>query len=208
MQWYLKSSLEGGDVEGEEEEGSVIAVCLRERQRGKRRPDVVESVPDDPTYNVSSELTLEVSRSDDKALITCAVDHPSLAPGDKRSERALQVLCESTGKMGRNSPDVRITPESNLPREGEKFHLQCVGNGNPDLDTTRTPPYSHTYTMNLQPTIAIDPLSSPPCLYPSIPPSSGISPPQCHSRLVHSSSSCHDASLPSSSASSSPCPFL
>ncbi|XP_034742726.1 cell adhesion molecule 3 isoform X3 [Etheostoma cragini] len=92
------------------------------------RPDVVESVPDDPTYNVSSELTLEVSRSDDKALITCAVDHPSLAPGDKRSERALQVLY---------SPDVRITPESNLPREGEKFHLQCVGNGNPEPTSYR-----------------------------------------------------------------------
>lgn len=61
---------------------------------------MVESVPEDPTYNVSSELTLEVSRSDDNALITCAVDHPSLAPGDKRSEQPLRVLCESTGKWG------------------------------------------------------------------------------------------------------------
>ncbi|XP_070775399.1 cell adhesion molecule 3 [Enoplosus armatus] len=87
------------------------------------RPDVVESVPDDPTYNVSSELTLEVSRSDDNALITCAVDHPSLAPGDKRSEQALRVLY---------SPNVQIEPESDLPREGEKFHLQCLGNGNPE----------------------------------------------------------------------------
>ncbi|XP_044076691.1 cell adhesion molecule 3 isoform X3 [Siniperca chuatsi] len=87
------------------------------------RPDVVESVPDDPTYNVSSELTLEVSRSDDNALITCAVDHPSLAPGDKRSEQALRVLY---------SPNVQIVPESDLPREGEKFHLRCLGNGNPE----------------------------------------------------------------------------
>uniref|UniRef100_A0A665VGS6 Cell adhesion molecule 3 n=1 Tax=Echeneis naucrates TaxID=173247 RepID=A0A665VGS6_ECHNA len=39
-----------------------------------------------------SELTLEVSRSDNNALITCAVDHPSLAPGDKRSEQALRVF--------------------------------------------------------------------------------------------------------------------
>lgn len=60
------------------------------------RPEVVESVPDDPTYNVSRELTLEVGRSDDKALITCAVTHDSLAPGDKRTEQALRVLCEST----------------------------------------------------------------------------------------------------------------
>lgn len=61
---------------------------------------MVESNPDDPTYNVSSELTLEVSRNDDNTLITCAVDHPSLAPGDKRSEQTLRVLCESTGKWG------------------------------------------------------------------------------------------------------------
>ncbi|XP_054625081.1 cell adhesion molecule 3 isoform X2 [Dunckerocampus dactyliophorus] len=86
------------------------------------RPDVVESVPDEPTYNVSSELTLEVSRSDDNQVITCAVDHPSLAPGDKRSEHALRVLY---------SPNVQILPESDLPREGEKFHLQCLGNSNP-----------------------------------------------------------------------------
>lgn len=57
---------------------------------------MVESVPDEPTYNVSRELTLEVGRSDDKALITCAVTHDSLAPGDKRTEQALRVLCEST----------------------------------------------------------------------------------------------------------------
>ncbi|XP_031726603.1 cell adhesion molecule 3 isoform X2 [Anarrhichthys ocellatus] len=86
-------------------------------------PNVVESIPDDPTYNVSSKLTLDVSRSDDNALITCAVDHPSLAPGDKRSERALRVLY---------SPNAQIVPESNLPREGEKFHLKCSGNANPE----------------------------------------------------------------------------
>ncbi|KAM9720175.1 cell adhesion molecule 3 isoform 2-T2 [Menidia menidia] len=85
--------------------------------------DVVEPVPDDPTYNVSSELTLEVSARDNNALITCAVDHPSLSPGDKRTEHALQVLF---------APEVHIQPESDLPREGEKFSLRCVGNGNPE----------------------------------------------------------------------------
>lgn len=84
--------------------------------------DIVESVADDPTYNVSSELTLEVTSSDDNALITCAVDHPSLTPGDKRSEQILRVLY---------SPNVQIQPESNLPREGEKFSLRCLGIGNP-----------------------------------------------------------------------------
>eukprot|EP00064_Thunnus_orientalis_P012644 superscaffoldBa00001965_g12679 len=87
------------------------------------RPDVVESVPDEPTYNVSSELTLEVSRSDDNTVITCAVDHPSLAPGDKRSDQTLRVSY---------SPNVQIQPESDLPREGEKFYLECVGNSNPE----------------------------------------------------------------------------
>ncbi|XP_061776948.1 cell adhesion molecule 3 [Nerophis ophidion] len=87
------------------------------------RPDVVESVLDEPTYNVSSELTLEVSRANDNQVITCAVDHPSLAPGDKRSEHTLRVLY---------SPNVQILPESDLPREGEKFLLQCLGNSNPE----------------------------------------------------------------------------
>lgn len=85
--------------------------------------ELVESIPDEPTSNVSSKLTLEVSRGDDNDLIICAVDHPSLAPGDKRSEQTLRVLY---------SPDVQILPESNLPREGEKFYLQCLGNGNPE----------------------------------------------------------------------------
>lgn len=62
------------------------------------RPDVVESVPDNPTYTVSSEITLEVSRSDNNAHITCVVDHASLAPGNKTSEQALRVLCESIGE--------------------------------------------------------------------------------------------------------------
>ncbi|CAB1434575.1 unnamed protein product [Pleuronectes platessa] len=153
-----------------------------EKHQRVRRPNVVEAVPDDPTYNVSSELTLEVSRDDDNALITCAVDHPSLAPGDKRSEQALRVLCESTGPVGkggwedgrmggwggsvdedrrckagphaalvlvspslfsvssstctppplRYAPNTVIQPESDLPREGEKFYLKCVGNSNPE----------------------------------------------------------------------------
>uniref|UniRef100_A0A673ACA9 Cell adhesion molecule 3 n=1 Tax=Sphaeramia orbicularis TaxID=375764 RepID=A0A673ACA9_9TELE len=92
------------------------------------RPDVVESVPDEPTYNVSSELTLKVSRSDDNALITCAVDHESLAPGDKRSEQVLRVLY---------SPGVKILPQSDLPKEGEKFYLKCVGSGNPEPTSYR-----------------------------------------------------------------------
>lgn len=49
---------------------------------------------------MSSELTLELSRADDNALVTCAVEHPSLAPGDKRSLQALRVLCESRGILG------------------------------------------------------------------------------------------------------------
>ncbi|XP_034469892.1 cell adhesion molecule 3 isoform X1 [Hippoglossus hippoglossus] len=98
-------------------------IWYRGDQEVEGRPNDAEQVPDDLTYNVSSELTLDVSRDDDKALITCAVDHPSLAPGDKRSEQALRVLY---------APNAEIQPESDLPREGEKFYLKCVGNSNPE----------------------------------------------------------------------------
>lgn len=59
------------------------------------RPDVVESNPDEPTYTVTSELTLTVTRDDNDALITCAVDHPSIANGDKKTEQPLSVLCKT-----------------------------------------------------------------------------------------------------------------
>ncbi|KAJ0059196.1 hypothetical protein NL108_009127, partial [Boleophthalmus pectinirostris] len=94
--------------------------------RLQARPDVVESTSGEPTYSVRSEVTLTVSRSDDNALVTCAVVHPSLAPGDKRSEQALHVLY---------SPDVKILPQSDLPKEGERFQLKCEGSGNPEPTT-------------------------------------------------------------------------
>lgn len=31
-----------------------------------------------------------------------------------------------------DSPKVQIFPSSDLPREGERFNLQCVGNSNPE----------------------------------------------------------------------------
>ncbi|KAM9322918.1 cell adhesion molecule 3 isoform 2-T2 [Pholidichthys leucotaenia] len=83
----------------------------------------VESVPEEPTYKVTRELVLDVTASDDNALITCAVIHTSLAPGDKRTEQALRVLY---------SPIVQIQPENSLPREGEKFSLRCSGSANPE----------------------------------------------------------------------------
>ncbi|XP_073712170.1 cell adhesion molecule 3 isoform X2 [Misgurnus anguillicaudatus] len=90
------------------------------------RPDVVESNPDEPSYTVTSELTFTVTRDDNDALIACAVDHPSIANGDKQTEQPLNVLF---------TPSVWIQPENDLPREGEKFFLQCVGNGNPEPST-------------------------------------------------------------------------
>ncbi|XP_016147346.1 cell adhesion molecule 3-like isoform X4 [Sinocyclocheilus grahami] len=119
-----------------EEGGKVTLTCTssgskppaklhwyRDQEEIQGRPDVVESNPDEPTYTVTSELTLTVTRNDNNALITCAVDHPSIANGDKRTEQPLSVLF---------SPSMSIQPESDLPREGEKFFLQCVGNGNPE----------------------------------------------------------------------------
>lgn len=90
------------------------------------RPDVVASTPGEPTYSVHSEVTLTVSRSDDNSLVTCAVRHPSLAPGDKRSSQPLHVLY---------SPDVKIHPQTDLPKEGERFRLKCEGSGNPEPTT-------------------------------------------------------------------------
>lgn len=95
----------------------------RDQEELQGRPDVVESNPDEPTYTVTSELMLTVTRDDNDALIACAVDHPSIATGDKKTEQPLSVLF---------SPSVWIQAENDLPREGEKFYLQCVGNGNPE----------------------------------------------------------------------------
>lgn len=98
----------------------------RGTERLTARPDVVESTPGEPTYSVRSELTLTVSRGDDNEEVTCAVVHPSLGPGDKRSSQALHVLY---------SPDVKILPQSDLPKEGERFWLKCEGSGNPEPTT-------------------------------------------------------------------------
>ena len=65
---------------------------------------MVESNPDEPTYTVISELTLTASRDDDNVMIACAVDHPSLSPGDKRSEQPLRVLCECCPPVGPTPP--------------------------------------------------------------------------------------------------------
>lgn len=118
------------------EGGSIILTCsstgskppaelhwYRGSERLEGRPNVVESNPNEPTYTVSSSLELPVTRDDNNAMIACAVDHPSISNGDKRTEQPLSVLF---------SPSVTIKPENDLPREGEKFYLQCVGYGNPE----------------------------------------------------------------------------
>lgn len=93
-----------------------------EERLTQARPDVVESTPGEPTYSVRSEVTLTVERKDDNAMVTCAVVHPSLGSGDKRTDQPLSVLY---------SPDVKIQPQTDLPKEGEKFYLKCGGSGNP-----------------------------------------------------------------------------
>lgn len=119
-----------------QEGGSITLTCsstgskppaelhwYRGAERLEGRPNVVESNPNEPTYTVTSVLTLPVTREDNNAMIACAVDHPSISNGDKRTEQPLSVLF---------SPSVMIRPENDLPREGEKFYLQCVGYGNPE----------------------------------------------------------------------------
>ncbi|KAJ8336431.1 hypothetical protein SKAU_G00376510 [Synaphobranchus kaupii] len=85
--------------------------------------ETVHSDEGDKTFTVRSELQLTVSRDDNGAMITCTVDHPSLTGGDEKTETELRVLF---------SPHVEIKPLSDLPREGEKFHLECKGTANPD----------------------------------------------------------------------------
>ncbi|XP_063076612.1 cell adhesion molecule 3 [Engraulis encrasicolus] len=88
------------------------------------RPDIVESDPGAPTYTVISELLVTASRQDNHQPIVCEVEHDSIGEGEekKRTESYLDVLY---------SPSVRIQPSSDLPREGEKFHLECISDGNP-----------------------------------------------------------------------------
>ncbi|MFT7800179.1 cell adhesion molecule 3 isoform X2 [Arapaima gigas] len=119
------------------QEGDIITLtCTSDRSRPPARlhwfrgneeiedqPDLVESDPDERTFRVSSKLELKVTRADNNAPVACVVEHDSLASGEKRAEQHLNV---------RYSPVVHIRPESDLPREGEKFHLQCVGIGNPE----------------------------------------------------------------------------
>ncbi|XP_062843633.1 cell adhesion molecule 3 [Trichomycterus rosablanca] len=95
----------------------------RGHERLEGRPNVVESNPNEPTYTVTGVITLPVTRDDNNVMIGCAVNHPSITNGEKRTEKPLSVLF---------SPSVTIRPGSDLPREGEKFHLHCLGNGNPE----------------------------------------------------------------------------
>ncbi|KAJ8268541.1 hypothetical protein COCON_G00137130 [Conger conger] len=85
--------------------------------------ETVQADPDGRTFTVQSELQLTVTRDDNKASIGCAVDHPSLTGGNEKTETELSVLF---------SPSVSIQPQNDLPREGEKFSLECIGTGNPD----------------------------------------------------------------------------
>uniref|UniRef100_A0A667YMT1 Cell adhesion molecule 3 n=1 Tax=Myripristis murdjan TaxID=586833 RepID=A0A667YMT1_9TELE len=88
-----------GNEEAVQEGGEVTLTCT---STGSKPPAKLrwyqgdrelegESDPGSLTYTVRSQVTLTVSRSDDNALITCAVDHESLASGDVKSSQALRV---------------------------------------------------------------------------------------------------------------------
>uniref|UniRef100_A0A667Z0N6 Cell adhesion molecule 3 n=1 Tax=Myripristis murdjan TaxID=586833 RepID=A0A667Z0N6_9TELE len=89
-----------GNEEAVQEGGEVTLTCT---STGSKPPAKLrwyqgdrelegESDPGSLTYTVRSQVTLTVSRSDDNALITCAVDHESLASGDVKSSQALMFL--------------------------------------------------------------------------------------------------------------------
>uniref|UniRef100_A0A667YNM7 Cell adhesion molecule 3 n=1 Tax=Myripristis murdjan TaxID=586833 RepID=A0A667YNM7_9TELE len=94
-----------GNEEAVQEGGEVTLTCtstgskppakLRWYQGDRELEGEAQGVCSDPgslTYTVRSQVTLTVSRSDDNALITCAVDHESLASGDVKSSQALRVM--------------------------------------------------------------------------------------------------------------------
>uniref|UniRef100_A0A667Z0L4 Cell adhesion molecule 3 n=1 Tax=Myripristis murdjan TaxID=586833 RepID=A0A667Z0L4_9TELE len=94
-----------GNEEAVQEGGEVTLTCtstgskppakLRWYQGDRELEGEAQGVCSDPgslTYTVRSQVTLTVSRSDDNALITCAVDHESLASGDVKSSQALMFL--------------------------------------------------------------------------------------------------------------------
>lgn len=89
-------------------------------------PSTVENDPDGRSFKVTSDLVLTVTASDNRAAIKCSVDHESIPPTEIFTEEKIEVLFK---------PSVLIKPLNDLPREGDRFHLECVVSGNPDLAT-------------------------------------------------------------------------
>ncbi|XP_041087994.1 cell adhesion molecule 3-like isoform X3 [Polyodon spathula] len=95
----------------------------KEGQELEGFPSTVESDPDGRSFKVTSDIVLTVTKSDNRATIRCSVDHESMPSAEKFTEEKIEVLFK---------PSVVIKPMNNLPREGDRFHLDCVGLGNPD----------------------------------------------------------------------------
>ncbi|XP_041095287.1 cell adhesion molecule 3-like [Polyodon spathula] len=95
----------------------------KEGQELEGFPSTVESDPDGRSFKVTSDIVLTVTKSDNHATIRCSVDHESMPSAEKFTEEKIEVLFK---------PSVVIKPMNNLPREGDRFHLDCVGLGNPD----------------------------------------------------------------------------
>uniref|UniRef100_A0A8B9P187 Cell adhesion molecule 3 n=1 Tax=Apteryx owenii TaxID=8824 RepID=A0A8B9P187_APTOW len=106
--------------------GSKPAAQLRWRKGNKELKDVPSTgVVEDPngkTFTVSSRVEFRVTKEDNDAEVTCAVDHESLQNVERSTTQKLQVHYKPTAK---------IEPHPMYPREGEKLRLQCDGQGNP-----------------------------------------------------------------------------
>ncbi|XP_025934877.1 cell adhesion molecule 3 isoform X2 [Apteryx rowi] len=105
--------------------GSKPAAQLRWRKGNKELKDEGTEVVEDPngkTFTVSSRVEFRVTKEDNDAEVTCAVDHESLQNVERSTTQKLQVHYKPTAK---------IEPHPMYPREGEKLRLQCDGQGNP-----------------------------------------------------------------------------
>uniref|UniRef100_A0AAY5E936 Cell adhesion molecule 3 n=1 Tax=Electrophorus electricus TaxID=8005 RepID=A0AAY5E936_ELEEL len=63
--------------------------------RGPDRMEGTHTHTHTHTQTLTSVLTLPVTRDDNNAMITCAVDHPSISTGEKRADQPLSVLCKT-----------------------------------------------------------------------------------------------------------------
>nr|XP_014343557.1 PREDICTED: cell adhesion molecule 3 isoform X2 [Latimeria chalumnae] len=113
--------------------GSKPPAIIRWYKGPKEIPALSSNVTEDAsgkTFTVTSQVKFKVYKDDNGMIISCSVDHKSVQPLDKTSELRIEVLYK---------PSVEIRPSNDIPTEGSRFSLECIGNGNPE-------PYGYSWS--------------------------------------------------------------